>query len=58
MPCDYRILQIPSKEQVKLVHWETVARSQVNTQIIYNIKKGLYQNQFDTDPFRIGAMTA
>ena len=27
MPCDYRILQSPTKEQVKLVLWETVGRS-------------------------------
>ena len=27
MPCDYRILQSPIKEQVKLVLWETVGRS-------------------------------
>ena len=27
MPCDYRILQSPIKEQVKLVLWETVQRS-------------------------------
>ena len=27
MPCDYRILQSPTKGQVKLVHYETVARS-------------------------------
>ena len=28
MPCDYRILQSPTKEQVKLVLLETVGRSQ------------------------------
>ena len=28
MPCDYRILQSPTKEQVKLVLWDTVERSQ------------------------------
>ena len=27
MPCDYRILQSPTKGQVKLVLWETVQRS-------------------------------
>ena len=27
MPCDYRILQSPTKEQVKLVLWETAQRS-------------------------------
>ena len=27
MPCDYRILQSPTKEQVKLVLWETARRS-------------------------------
>ena len=27
MPCDYRILQSPTKEQVELVLWETVHRS-------------------------------
>ena len=26
MPCDYRILQSHTKEQVKLVLWETVRR--------------------------------
>ena len=30
MPCDYRILQSPIKEQVKLVLYETVERSQVS----------------------------
>ena len=29
MPCDYRILQSPTKEQVKLVLLEAVGRSQV-----------------------------
>ena len=27
MPCDYRILQSSTKEQVKLALWETVERS-------------------------------
>ena len=27
MPCEIRILQSPTKEQVKLVLWETVGRS-------------------------------
>ena len=30
MPCDYRILQSPTKEQVKLVLFETVGRSQID----------------------------
>ena len=30
MPCDYRILQSPAKEQVKLVLWETVQRSHID----------------------------
>ena len=29
MPCDYRILQSPTKGQVLLVLWETVGRSQL-----------------------------
>ena len=34
MPCDYRILQSPTKGQVKLVLWETVGQSP-NTKLIY-----------------------
>ena len=30
MPCDYRILQSPTKGQVKLVLWETVGRSHIH----------------------------
>ena len=30
MPCDYRILQCPTKEQVKLVLYEAVRRSLFN----------------------------
>ena len=35
MPCDYRILQSPTKEQVKLIFLETVRRS--------HNREGLYQ---------------
>ena len=35
MPCDYRILQSPTKEQVKLILLETVRRS--------HNREGLYQ---------------
>ena len=30
MPCDYHILQSPTKEQVKLVLLETAQRSQIS----------------------------
>ena len=33
MPCDYRILQSPTKEQVKLVLFETAQRSLLGYQI-------------------------
>ena len=36
MPCDYRILQSPTKEQVLLVLWETVGRSILATPISIN----------------------
>ncbi|MGP1499561.1 MAG: hypothetical protein ACTTIW_04055, partial [Porphyromonas sp.] len=38
MPCDYRILQSPTKEQVKLVISETIARSPIS---LTKIKKRL-----------------
>ena len=50
MPCDYRILQSPTKGQVKLVLLETAQRSPLSGHRS-NSKKGLHQIDFDTDHF-------
>ena len=45
MPCDYRILQSPTKEQVKLILLETVRRS--------HNREGLYQKIIGTAPLLV-----
>ena len=48
MPCDYRILQSPTKGQVNLVLWETVQQSLLDGIIDYDKKMDCAKTNIDT----------